>query len=149
MIQQDNLEVLVAELKSFNEKVLNDFFQDLLDSGVTKKTAKKHLMNIKFFTESLYYYLPESSKDLQPITNIDCTHVMGFMSDFFPRKAMWSSTSNAKENVTSFNKLFLWLLETKYITENNFNNFKEIVKDEKQYWYSLYSDDDNYSTSVY
>ena len=58
-------------------------------------------------TEYLVYYEP-----LEKLDEADGSDVSMFLSDWFPRKALWSSVSSVKSYMASFKKFFQWMGET-------------------------------------
>ena len=51
----------------------------------------------------------------EPLTKLDeadGSDIWMFLTDWFPRKAMWSSVASVKSNIASFKKFFNWLGET-------------------------------------
>ena len=53
------------------------------------------------------YYEP-----LEKLDEADGSDVWMFLSDWFPRKAMWASVTSVKSYLASFKKFFQWMGET-------------------------------------
>ena len=103
----DTYDTKVQVIRDYNEPLLNSFREWLEQSGLAEKTVKAHVENIDFFTEYLVYYEP-----LKQLDEADSSDVWMFLSDWFPRKAMWASPSSVKSNMASFKKFFQWMGET-------------------------------------
>ena len=102
-----NYDQAVEQIRLQNAPILNEFEDWLTASGVSPKTIKSHIDNIEFFAQYLVYYEP--LKKLDQATEDD---VYTFLSDWFPRKAMWASASSTKLNMASFRKFFKFLHES-------------------------------------
>ena len=103
----DIYDTKVQAIRDYNQPLLNSFREWLEQSGFAEKTIKAHVENIDFFTEYLVYYEP-----LKKLDEADSSDVWMFLSDWFPRKAMWASPSSIKSNIASFKKFFQWMGET-------------------------------------
>jgi len=97
----------VRAINSYNQPILEDFRAWLEQSGLSEKTVENHVDNIDFFTHYLVYYEP-----LTKLDEADGSDIWMFLTDWFPRKAMWSSVASVKSNIASFKKFFNWLGET-------------------------------------
>ena len=97
----------VQAINSYNQPILEDFRAWLKQSGLSEKTVENHVDNIDFFTHYLVYYEP-----LTKLDEADGSDIWMFLTDWFPRKAMWSSVASVKSNIASFKKFFNWLGET-------------------------------------
>ena len=97
----------VRAINSYNQPILEDFRAWLEQSGLSEKTVANHVDNIDFFTHYLVYYEP-----LTKLDEADGSDIWMFLTDWFPRKAMWSSITSVKSYIASFKKFFNWLGET-------------------------------------
>jgi site-specific recombinase XerD len=97
----------VQAIRAYNQPILDSFRAWLEQSGLVEKTVKNHVENINFFTEYLVYYEP-----LEKLDEADGSDVWMFLSDWFPRKALWSSVTSVKSYIASFKKFFQWMGET-------------------------------------
>jgi len=97
----------VQAINSYNQPILEDFRAWLEQSRLTGKTIENHVDNIEFFTHYLVYYEP-----LTKLDEADGSDIWMFLTDWFPRKAMWSSVTSVKSYIASFKKFFNWLGET-------------------------------------
>lgn len=103
----DSYDTKVQAIRAYNRPLLDSFREWLEQSGFAEKTIKAHVENIDFFTEYLMYY-----ESLKKLDEADSSDVWMFLSDWFPRKAMWASPSSVKSNIASFKKFFQWMGET-------------------------------------
>lgn len=97
----------VQAIQAYNQPILDAFRAWLEQSGLAEKTVKNHVDNIEFFTHYLVYYEP-----LEKLDEADGSDVWMFLSDWFPRKALWSSVTSVKSYLASFKKFFQWMGET-------------------------------------
>ena len=129
----------VEKIHAYNKPIL-DAFEAWLAESWTKKTVKKHVDNIAFFTDYLVHYEP--LRRLDEATESD---VFTFLSSWFPSKALWASTSNMKAYFSSFKKFFKWMNETKridteemeavfYTLKEGRDEFLEAVDDDSPFW---------------
>lgn len=103
----DTYDTKVQAIRDYNQPLLKSFREWLEQTGLAEKTVKAHVENIDFFTEYLTYYEP-----LRRLDEAEGSDVWMFLSDWFPRKAMWASPSSVKSNMASFKKFFQWMGET-------------------------------------
>ena len=103
----DSYDTKVKAVRAYNRPLLDSFREWLEQSGFAEKTIKAHVENIDFFTKYLMYY-----ESLKKLDEADSSDVWMFLSDWFPRKAMWASPSSVKSNIASFKKFFQWMGET-------------------------------------
>ncbi len=93
-------------IKACNHPILEAFQTWLEQQGLSDKTVLRYINYINFFTEYLVYYEP-----LKKLDEADSSDVWVFLTDWFERKAMWSSAATVKLYITSFKKFFLWMGE--------------------------------------
>jgi site-specific recombinase XerD len=98
----------VQTIRAYNQPIIEDFRAWLEQSSLSEKTVRKYVFDIKFFTEYLVYY----DDPLKKLDESDSSDVRMFLRYWFPRKAMWSSTTSVKSYLASFRKFFNWLGET-------------------------------------
>lgn len=130
-----DVDAVMELMTSQNEKVLQEFEAYLQKSGITAKTISKHLDNIDFYINHYLLY----DEFVSPIKGHD--RLDDFFGYYFPRKAMWSSANSVKENITSLKKFYNYLNELSLITNDDFNNMINVIKEEKENWMSLYDDE--------
>ncbi|OBU40452.1 hypothetical protein AYY26_21265 [Photobacterium phosphoreum] len=59
--------------------------------------------------------------------------------DWFPRKAMWSSQSHVKSNITSLKKFYNFVSSRGFVAPKDLNKLKLIIKGNKENWLSRYN----------
>jgi len=117
----------VQAIHAANEPFLAQFQTWLEHSGVTQKTIKNHVDNIAFFAEYLVYY----DTPLKRLDQAQGGDVYGFLSDWFPRKALWANTTNMKGYFASFKKFFQWMETAGYITAETVEEVRTTLKEER------------------
>jgi len=114
----------VQAIRAYNQPILDGFRTWLEQSGLAEKTVRNHVENIDFFTEYLVYYEP-----LEKLDEADGSDVWMFLSDWFPRKALWSSVSSVKSYMASFKKFFQWMGETGRVTPETVEDVLSTLKE--------------------
>lgn len=111
-------------IRTYNQPILDDFRAWLEQSGLAEKTVNTHVENIDFFTEYLVYYEP-----LEKLDEADSSDVWMFLSDWFPRKALWASATSVKSYFASFKKFFRWMEETGRVPPKTFADVVATLKE--------------------
>ena len=132
-----NDDKIIAKIKNENTSLIDGFTNHLKDSGLSPKTVKSHVENIDFFAEFLVYYEP-----YEPLSDADAGEVNSFLSDFFPRKAMWASQSSVKSYIATFKKFFNFMLINNLIEEDGYKELLGTIKSEKELWLDSVDSDD-------
>jgi len=117
----------VAEIRKYNQPILDDFQAWLEKTGLTEKTISKHIQNVDFLAEYLFYYEP-----LYKLDEADAVDVYGFLAEWYPRKAMWASVSNTKSYMGSFRKFFKFLAESKRVDKETEDDVRKMLKERKE-----------------
>ena len=123
---------MVSNMKNDVERnsiILGQFENDLKKNGLSTKTIKSHMGNLDFFCTYLSYY--ELSRSLD---EMDSGDVSDFLSDFFPRKAMWASPAYVKSYISTFKKFFRFSLEFNYIPLDEYNYLLTLIEEDKELW---------------
>ena len=115
----------VEQIQAYNKPILKAF-EAWLDESWTPKTVKKHVDNIDFFTDYLVYYEP-----LLRLDEATDSDVFTFLSSWFPRKALWASTSNMKAYISSFKKFFKWMKDTGRMDAQVVKDILSTLKEER------------------
>ena len=97
----------VKAIRTYNQPILDDFRTWLKQSGLTEKTARRHVNNINLFSMYLVYYDP-----LKKLDEANSGDVSMFLSYWAPRKVGWTSVTTVKIFLVSFKKFFQWMGET-------------------------------------
>lgn len=106
MSDTNTYDARVQAIRAYNQPILADFQAWLEQAGLSDKTVKNHVENIDFFTHYLVYYDP-----LKTLEEADSSDIWTFLTDWFPRKALWSSVTSVKSYLASFKKFFQWMGE--------------------------------------
>ena len=101
----DDYDRQVAEIHSYNAPFYEQFAAALTASGLSERTVQSHVENVQFFADHYLTY----SEPLRRVDEADVSDVGLFLSDWFLRKAMWSSPSAVRSNIASFKKFFQWM----------------------------------------
>jgi len=111
-----------------NEKLLDKFKKWLQAKGLSNKTVEKHVENIDFYINEYltYYGIQEPEEDLYEIS--------AFLGDWFIRKAMWASKTAIKDYCAGFKKFYKFMEEKGRITEEDYKEICEIIKENKADW---------------
>jgi site-specific recombinase XerD len=118
----------VKAIRAYNQPILKAFRAWLERTGISAKTVKNQVEDIAFFGEYLVYY----DNPLKRLDEADEGDVYSFLSDWFPRKALWSSPSSVKAYLTSFRKFFNWLGETGRVSEQVVRDVVDTLKEERE-----------------
>ena len=122
-----NYDKEVQKIREYNQPILDDFRKWLEAANLASKTIETHVLNMDFFTEYLFSYLPLSKLDeTQP------TDIYDFLADWFPRKTTWASPYNTKSHIASFRKFFKFLRENEQFDPKMENEIKKTLKENKQ-----------------
>jgi hypothetical protein len=106
----------------------------LADSGLKKKTIRKHQGNVSFYIDDYLHY----DDIVRPQEGL--SFVNRFFTWFFPRKTMWSSVKTTKETVAGLKKFYLYLAEIGLVEAWAYQEFLAEVKSEMPEWLGRYRD---------
>ena len=111
-----------------NKIILGQFENDLKEKNLSTKTIKSHMDNLDFFCIYLSYYEPRT------LDEINASDVSDFLSDFFPRKAMWASPAHVKSYISTFKKFFMFSLALNCVTLDEYSWLLTLIKEDKEMW---------------
>lgn len=117
--------------KKHSDAVISMFEEWLLAKGLGDKTVKGHVQNITFFAHN---YL--NRYEITPIED-SIMEVPLFFEDYFIPKCMWSSKSSIKENISSFNKFYGYLVEIEAVLLKDARILKQILKEDQASWFRM------------
>ena len=130
---EDHFEPEIKKQRKINKKILCEFESRMIHEGLSNKTITSHMSNMDFYiNEYLQYY---DAKSVQ--LGIDALDE--FFMDWFPRKAMWSSQSHVKSNITSLKKFYNFVSSRGLVAPKDLNKLKLIIKENKENWLSIYN----------
>ncbi|MBP1044303.1 hypothetical protein I6N95_25165 [Vagococcus sp. BWB3-3] len=108
-----------------NNRLVLESFEDYLKNGegLSAKVCQTHLENVSLFlNDYLLYYNIHT-----PVTNL--IDVMDFISDWFVRKAMWSSQSSVKKLGASLKKFYTFLAIAGEINQEQLKEVKMYISE--------------------
>ncbi len=113
-----------------NDGLLELFEEDLVKSGLSSKTIRKHTINVDFYIN--VFLLREDAHPMEDgVWMID-----SFLGDFFIRKCVWSTPGNIKTTAASIKKFYKCMLDHKKIPKNSYDYLCEEIKDGIEQWQS-------------
>jgi len=122
-------EKLCKQQEEKNEKYLGVFENDLIQSGLTRRTISKHLDNV-------YFYINQYLTRCEPLGMEDgCGYeVDDFLGYFFIRKCSWSTPGTIKTTAVSIKKFYKSMSECGYISKSKYNHLCDIIKENMEIW---------------
>lgn len=139
--EYDEYEAKCKEIRTKNEKYLDEFREDLEKAGLKEKTIEKHCQNVDFYINS--FLLRE--EPLEMVHGTESWYLNEFLGYYFIRKCLWSTPAEIKSNIASFKKFYKIMLQRGYIDESNYRELLETIKINKDEWLSdceAYNDPD-------
>jgi site-specific recombinase XerD len=106
-------------------------------SGLGDKTINTHSENISFFINEYLAYkdISENDNEITLCNAEDGIDLVGeFLGDWFVRKAMWSSESNIKSNITSIKKFYSFMQSLNLISKDDLQRLNREIKEDKGEW---------------
>lgn len=113
-----------------NNKLLTIFEADLIKSGLSPQTIKKHMFNTEFYINN--YLLRE-----EPTTDIKqgCDILLDiFFEYFFIHKCMWSTPGTIKSTAASLKKFYKCMLEYGFVEKYHYEELCETIKENMEEW---------------
>jgi len=123
----DTYEQRVRAIQLANQPILDGFKGWLEHSGLSEKTIKDHVDNIRFFTRYLVLY----AHSLRRLDEATDSEVYWFLADWFPHKALWASVASTKVYLASFKKFFKWMGETGLVSPETVADVLDTLKEER------------------
>jgi hypothetical protein len=140
----DDYEEYAAEckkIKAENEKILNGFENYLSLKKLSFATIRKHTGNISFFINEFLLY-EEPLRPNEGVSSIDY-----FLGSWFISKAMWSSVTAIKENISSLKHFYTYLHSIGALSTEDLSEFKNDIKEGKESWLETMDQYDNTDTN--
>ena len=115
-------------IKQQNAILLYQFADALKEQGLNKKTIDKHVKNIDFYINHflLYEDATEPENGLYSVSM--------FLGYWFIKKAMWANPSAIKNNASSLQKFYAFMLESGKIEKDDYQELKDTIKQEMPEW---------------
>lgn len=112
-----------------NYEYLDIFEKDLMASGLSQKTIKKHLNNVDFYINT--YLLREEPLEMAE----GCSDMIDiFLGYFFIRKCMWSTPGTIKTTAASIKKFYKCMNEHGYISKDRYEDLCDVIKVNMEIW---------------
>lgn len=128
MDEYEKYEIECEKRREENDTFLTGFTQYLENKKLSKKTVDKHVSNIDFYiNEYLLYETPQHASE--GITALD-----DFLGYWFIRKAMWSTPTTVKENITSLKYFYSYFNQIGLIDDGELSEMKADIKENKTEW---------------
>ena len=135
----DEYEKACKKIQLENETYLDLFEKDLVSSGLSEKTIRRHLKNVDFYINT--FLLREGPR---PMTD-GIFYLDFFLGDFFIRKCMWSTPGSIKTNAASIKKFYKCMLDHRIIDKESYDELCRDIKDNLINWQTdceIYNDPD-------
>lgn len=117
-----------AKIKATNKKLLKIFKTDLIESGLSDKTIKRHISNLDFYLNE--FLLLEEAHPME-----DGISMIGeYLGDFYIYKCMWSTPANIKTTAASIKKFYKSMLAHKKIEKSAYEFLCAFIKDSMEFW---------------
>ena len=130
-------EEIVKSIHKRNESLIQNFKGVLKRDGLGEKTINTHINNISFFLDDYLAYQDISTNDSK-ITLCNAEEGIDFIGDFlgywFIKKAMWSSESAIKSNITSIKKFYSFMQSLNLISKDDLQSLNREIKEDKNKW---------------
>ncbi|MEG0329095.1 MAG: hypothetical protein RR537_05550 [Longicatena sp.] len=124
----DKDEIEIEKNIQTNKQYLEQFEKHLQSQNLSNKTIKNHIMNVEFYiNDYLNYYEPQNIQ-------AGITSISGYLSDWFIRKAMWSSVASIKANAASIKKFYKYMSETGIVSTLDYDFLCSIIKSDLPEW---------------
>lgn len=124
MVGTSDYDAHVKRIREYNAPIIAGFCTWLQLTGLSPKTINNHVLNIELFAEYLVYYEPLKQLDQTESYNVDI-----FLSDWFIRKALWSSVTSIKSFLATFKKFFKWMGDTKRMPQETVDSIHTTLKE--------------------
>ena len=115
-------------IKQQNAILLYQFADALKEQGLKKKTIDKHVKNIDFYINHFLLYEDATEPENGPFS------VSMFLGYWFIKKAMWANPSAIKNNASSLQKFYAFMLESGKIEKDDYQELKDTIKQEMPEW---------------
>ncbi len=139
MFDYDKYESECNKIRETNNKFLDLFKSDLISSGLSQKTIRKHLSNVDFYIN--VYLLREEPLTMENgISRIDM-----FLGFFFIRKCMWSTPGTIKRTAASIKKFYKCMADHGHIKDTHYDSLCTEIKENMEQWQAdcaMYNDPD-------
>ena len=112
-----------------NDEYLDKFEKDLMESGLSQKTIRKHLNNVIFYINE--YLLREEPLEMETGCGYKIDMFLGY---YFIHKCMWSTPGTIKTTAASIKKFYKSMNEHGYISKDKYKYLCDIIKENIETW---------------
>lgn len=122
---------MVEELEYNREENKNYFLlfeQELKEAGLTEKTIRRHLGNVDHYIDHYTGYLKASPME----KSLEESYLMDFFFYYTMYKDLDVSAERIKSLIASLNKFYKCMLKHGYITQEQFDVYKEYISLSKE-----------------
>ena len=126
--QAETYEQRVQAIRQANHPILEGFEHWLRQCGLREQTIRDHVDNLRLFEHYLLLY----AHSLRRLDEATDSEVYWFLTDWFPRKALWASVSSMKVYLASFKKFFTWMGETGLVSPETVAEVRSTLKEERR-----------------
>lgn len=131
---EDNYGPIIEDSPEFGQILLDnkdclEMFTRELEAKFTEKTVRKHLSNVEvYLNDFLALRLGKG-----PGEGCDVDNLNSFFS-WMPSHLMYSGESTVKDTIAGLKRFFKLMLDKGVIEKAEYQEFLEMVKDNKEYW---------------
>ncbi|MGN1155057.1 MAG: hypothetical protein ACI4TK_02660 [Agathobacter sp.] len=128
MMSYEEYELRCQKQMQRNANFLEIFEKDLLSTGLSANTVRKHFSNVDFYINT--YLLREEPLDMER----GCIKIDMFLGYFFIHKCMWSTPGNIKTTAASIKKYYKCMLNHGYVDKGNYELLCSEIKEHIEEW---------------
>jgi site-specific recombinase XerD len=125
--QAETYEQRVQAIRQANQPLLEGFEHWLRQSGLREQTIRDHVDNLRLFEHYLLLY----DYSLRRLDEATDSEVYWFLTDWFPRKALWASVSSMTVYLATFKKFFIWMGATSLVSPQVVADVRSTLKEER------------------
>jgi len=142
MDDYEKYETECKRVKENNAIFLNGFQRWLEAKNLSAKTIDRHVSNIDFYINDFLLY----EEPLEAAEGV--SRVNDFLGYWFIRKAMWASPTSIRKNIASLKHFYAYMNKIGQITDADFSDMKEEIKEGKDEWIETLQRYDDLDTNL-
>lgn len=125
----EEYEIQCKQQQEKNNRYLEIFERDLMESGFTQKTISNHVDNVEFYIND--YLQREAPLGMQEGCG---SKIDTFLGCFFIHKCMWSTPGTIKTTAASIKKFYKCMNTHGYVSKEDYNYLCSIIKESMKVW---------------
>lgn len=125
----EEYEMQCKQQQEKNNRYLEIFERDLMESGFTHKTISNHVNNVEFYIND--YLQREAPLGMQEGCG---SKIDMFLGCFFIHKCMWSTPGTIKTTAASIKKFYKCMNTHGYVSKEDYNYLCSIIKENMKVW---------------